>query len=50
MLVSMGRKALKDFTFSNGLTIPAGYTVAVASGGIHADPVGQTLAIVVHGH
>jgi cytochrome P450 len=37
----MSRKAKKDFTFSNGLTIPAGYTVAVASEGIHTDPVGQ---------
>ncbi|KAJ2913479.1 hypothetical protein MD484_g6916, partial [Candolleomyces efflorescens] len=36
--LSMSRKAKKDFTFSNGLTIPAGYTVAVASEGIHTDP------------
>ncbi|KAJ2924987.1 hypothetical protein H1R20_g12091, partial [Candolleomyces eurysporus] len=36
--LSMSRKAEKDFTFSNGLTIPAGYTVAVASEGIHTDP------------
>lgn len=35
---SSARKALKNFTFSNGLTIPAGYTVAVASSGIHSDP------------
>ncbi|KAF6747803.1 cytochrome P450 [Ephemerocybe angulata] len=32
------RKAMKDFTFSNGITIPAGYTVTIAASGIHADP------------
>ncbi|KAF6749691.1 cytochrome P450 [Ephemerocybe angulata] len=36
--ISLGRKAVKDFTFSNGLTIPAGYTVATSSAGIHYDP------------
>ncbi|RXW14561.1 hypothetical protein EST38_g11290 [Candolleomyces aberdarensis] len=36
--LSMNRKVTKDFTFSNGLTIPAGYTVVVASEGIHTDP------------
>ena len=41
LTVSMNRKATKDFTFSNGLTIPAGYTVSVATQGIHTDPVGR---------
>lgn len=36
--VSIGRKAMSDFTFSNGLAIPAGYTVAIAGAGIHFDP------------
>lgn len=36
--VALGRKALKDFTFSNGLIIPAGYTVATSSAGVHFDP------------
>ncbi|TEB33836.1 cytochrome P450 [Coprinellus micaceus] len=36
--MSLGRKATKDFTFSNGLTIPAGYTVVTSSIGVHTDP------------
>jgi len=36
--LSLTRKAMKDFTFSNGVTVPAGYTVAAASAGIHHDP------------
>ena len=52
LTVSMNRKATKDFTFSNGLTIPAGYTVAAASEGIHTDPVSRSFAheIVNLGH
>lgn len=33
-----GRKVLKDFTFSNGIVVPAGYSVSLASSGIHFDP------------
>jgi len=36
----MRRKALKDFTFSNGMKVPTGYSVAVASLEIQNDPVG----------
>ncbi|KAJ2919582.1 hypothetical protein MD484_g822, partial [Candolleomyces efflorescens] len=36
--IAVGRKAIKDFTFSNGVTIPAGYTVAASSSGVHTDP------------
>ncbi|EGN97958.1 hypothetical protein SERLA73DRAFT_182766 [Serpula lacrymans var. lacrymans S7.3] len=36
-LVSMNRKALKPFTFSNGTVIPAGTHVAVASASTHLD-------------
>ncbi|RXW11636.1 hypothetical protein EST38_g14220 [Candolleomyces aberdarensis] len=36
--IAVARKAVKDFTFSNGLTIPVGYTVAAASSGVHTDP------------
>lgn len=32
------RKTYKDFTFSNGVTIPKGYSIAIASGAIHFDP------------
>lgn len=35
----LSRKALQDFTFSNGLTIPTGYTVAISTVGVHTDPV-----------
>lgn len=38
-LVSVQRKVLKDFTFSNGVTVPAGFTVAAAAHAIHTDPV-----------
>ncbi|KAJ2936146.1 hypothetical protein H1R20_g944, partial [Candolleomyces eurysporus] len=37
--IVVARKAVKDFTFSNGLTIPAGYTVAAASSGVHTNPM-----------
>jgi hypothetical protein len=33
------RKALKDFTFSNGITIPAGASVSVATHNMHNDAV-----------
>jgi len=35
----MRRKAQKDFTFSNGVTIPTGFSVAVASYETHHDTV-----------
>ena len=35
----MQRKLRKDFTFSDGTTIPAGYTVAVAAVATHHDSV-----------
>lgn len=39
MLTAVGstRKALKDFTFSNGVTIPKGTLVAVPIMGVHHD-------------
>ena len=37
VLVSMTRLALRPFTFSNGVTVPAGTLVAVAGGVIHKD-------------
>ncbi|KAJ2915158.1 hypothetical protein MD484_g5266, partial [Candolleomyces efflorescens] len=33
------RKAVKDFTFTNGLTIPSGYTVTLSNSGVHTDPI-----------
>jgi cytochrome P450 len=36
---SMRRKVLKDFTFSDGTTIPAGNILSVAASCIHTDPV-----------
>ncbi|KIL61860.1 hypothetical protein M378DRAFT_13203 [Amanita muscaria Koide BX008] len=35
--IVMQRKAMKDFTFSNGVTVPAGNTVAVATTPTHTD-------------
>jgi hypothetical protein len=35
----MNRKTLKDFTFSDGTVVPAGYTVAVALAATHLDDV-----------
>jgi hypothetical protein len=37
--VNMGRKIIKDFTFSNGIFIPAGNTVTVAGWPMHHDEV-----------
>ncbi|KIL65509.1 hypothetical protein M378DRAFT_76984, partial [Amanita muscaria Koide BX008] len=37
-LVTMSRKALRDFTFSDGTTIPAGSTMAVPFNGVNTDP------------
>ena len=37
LLVSITRKALKDFTFSDGTFIPKGTTIAVAARSIHYD-------------
>ncbi|KAM6503707.1 Cytochrome P450 [Amanita muscaria] len=36
-LFTMSRKALRDFTFSDGTTIPAGSTVAVPFNSVHTD-------------
>ncbi|KAF5326363.1 hypothetical protein D9611_001062 [Ephemerocybe angulata] len=36
--ISMRRKVLKDFVFSNGVTVPAGVTLAVASYSLQIDP------------
>ena len=35
----MTRKTMKDFTFSDGMTIPAGNLLSVAAPCIHTDPV-----------
>ena len=35
----MTRKTMKDFTFSDGMTIPAGNLLSVAASCIHTDPV-----------
>ncbi|KAF8721948.1 hypothetical protein AX14_010063 [Amanita brunnescens Koide BX004] len=37
-IFSVKRKVLKDFTFSNGITIPAGYTISIPHRSIHRDP------------
>ncbi|KAF8906747.1 cytochrome P450 [Gymnopilus junonius] len=37
--LQMNRKAMKDFTFSNGITIPAGTHIAVATYAAHMDEV-----------
>ena len=36
-LVAMARLALRPFTFSNGVTVPAGTLICVPSGFIHKD-------------
>ena len=36
-LVTMGRLALRPFTFSNGVTVPAGTVIVVPNGIIHKD-------------
>jgi cytochrome P450 len=36
---SMRRKAMKDFTFSDGTTIPAGNILTIATSCLHTDPV-----------
>lgn len=38
-IVQLNRKLLKDFTFSNGITLPAGTHVAVATNATHMDEV-----------
>ncbi|KAF8735505.1 hypothetical protein AX14_001941 [Amanita brunnescens Koide BX004] len=38
-LVTVQRKVLKDFTFSDGTTIPAGYLISVPHRCVHQDPV-----------
>lgn len=42
----MRRQAAQDFTFSNGLTIPRGVTVAVASGPMQRDCVSHPKCVV----
>lgn len=37
--VSMRRRALADFAFSNGVVVPKGFTVAIPSADMHVDPV-----------
>lgn len=37
-LLTMIRKTMKDFTFSDGTTIPAGSTLAVPFNAVHTDP------------
>ncbi|KAF8955284.1 cytochrome P450 [Flammula alnicola] len=41
-VLSMNRKVLKDFTFSNGVTVPAGTHVAVATYSTHVDETTYT--------
>src|ERR1700759_1475173 len=41
------RKALTDFTFSNGITMPAGAIVTVPACALHFDPV-RTLYLLFH--
>lgn len=43
MSVTMRRKVVKDFTFSNGMTLPAGTHFAVATYATHMDPVSSSL-------
>ena len=40
VLVTLNRKALVDFTLSDGTVIPAGTTVAIAALPVHYDEVG----------
>jgi hypothetical protein len=37
--VIMSRKTMKDFTFSDGTTIPAGNVISIAASCMHTDPV-----------
>ena len=43
----MLRRTMKDFTFSDGTTIPAGNIIAVPTSCIHADPV-EILYHILH--
>ena len=45
--VMMLRRTMKDFTFSDGTTIPAGNIIAVPTSCIHADPV-EILYNILH--
>lgn len=47
-LVIMRRKVVKDFTFSNGVTLPAGTHLAVATYATHMDPVSHAGLILSH--
>jgi hypothetical protein len=44
-LDAMQRVALKDFTFSDGTTIPAGQSVAMPGYALHHDGVSVSLAL-----
>jgi hypothetical protein len=43
--VSTNRKALKEFTFSNGVSVPAGTLIAVASHSTHVDGVRNVIDV-----
>jgi len=45
LLVTLNRKALVDFTFSDGTVIPAGTTVATAALPVHHDEVGPRFVL-----
>lgn len=46
--VSVRRKVVKDFTFSNGVTVPAGTTIGIPHGCIHHDSVRIQIFRIVH--
>ena len=46
----MTRKTMKDFTFSDGMTIPAGNLLSVAIPCIHTDPVRYSFIIQTLAH
>jgi len=48
-ILSMTRKALQDFTFSDGTFVPKGTTVSVASGAMHHDEANYANAAVFDG-
>lgn len=45
-IVNLAREALQDFTFSNGVTLPAGTHIGVATNPTHMDKVRSINAIV----
>ena len=42
----MRRKVLKDFTFSNGTTVPAGCMLGIPHRSVHCDPVRVQVVLV----